>query len=99
MPAGISRVHKYIITVSVLVNPDTDVCYAWHDFPFHIMLDKDMKGIAFCQSDGVHMKGVLVVIDAGASDFPLSVDQVAVQGVVMAIAGRPDGLLDNQAQA
>ena len=60
------------------------------------MLDKDMEGVAFYQSDGVHMEGVLIMIDAGASDFPLLVDQVTVQGVVMAIARRQYSLLDNQ---
>ena len=99
MPAGISRVPKYIIIVSVLVNPDTNVCHTGHNLPFHVMFDKDVKGIAFRQSDGVHMEGVLVMIDACPPDLSVPIDQVTVQCVVMAIARRQNGLLDYQAQA
>ena len=72
--------------VGILLDLDADICHARHDFPFHIVLDEDVKGVAFCQSDGIHMKGVLVVIDASASDGTFLVDQTTVQGVVMTIA-------------
>ena len=96
MPAGISRVDNNIV-VSVLVNPNTNVCHTRHDLPFHVVLDKDVKGVAFYQSDGIYMEGVLVMIDARTPDFSMPVDQVTVQGVVMTIARRQDGLLNNQA--
>ena len=85
--------------VGISLDPDTDVCHARHDFPFHIVLDVNMKGVAFCQTDGIHMEGVLVVIDAGASDGTIFVNQFAVQGVVMSIARRQNSLLDNQTQS
>ena len=72
--------------VGISLDPDADICHARHNIPFHIMLDKNMKGVAFCQSDSVHMEGVLVMIDAGTFDFSLFVNQVTVQGVIMAIA-------------
>ena len=83
----------------MFVDPDADVCHTWHDFPFHIVLDADMKRVAFCQTDGIHVEGILVVIDTRASDSAFLVDQFTIQGVIMAIAGWQDYLLDNQAQA
>ena len=72
--------------VGISLDPDSDICHARHNIPFHIMLDMNMEGVAFCQSDSVHMESVLVMIDAGTFDFSLFVNQVTVQGVIMAIA-------------
>ena len=71
---------------SVFVNSDADICHTWHDFPFHIMLDDNMKRVAFCQTDGVDMESILVMIDACASDAAFFVDQMTVEGIVMTIA-------------
>ena len=72
--------------VAISLDLDANVCHTRHDFPFHIMLDEDVKGVAFCQSDGIYMEGVLVVIDACAPDSTFLVNQMTVQRVVMAIA-------------
>ena len=85
--------------VGISLDLDADVCHASHDFTFHVVLDKDTKRVAFCQTDGIHVEGVLVVIDTRASDSAFLVDQFTIQGVIMAIAGWQDYLLDNQAQA
>ena len=70
----------------MFVDPDADVCHTWHDFPFHIVLDTDMKRIAFCQTDGIHVESILVMVDACTSDGSFLLNQMTVQGVVMALA-------------
>ena len=60
--------------VGISLDLNADVCYARHDFPFHVMLDENVKRIAFCQADGIHVEGVLVVIDTCASDGALLVN-------------------------
>ena len=64
--------------VGISLDLDADVCHARHDLPFHIVLDIDMKGIAFCQTDGIHMEDVLIVIDSCAFDGASLVNQFTV---------------------
>ena len=48
------------------------------------MFDENAKGIAFCQTDGIYMESVLVVVDACALD-------VAFRGIAAGEKGVEQG--------
>jgi hypothetical protein len=56
---------------------DTDISYAWQDFPFHVMTDTDMQGIAFLEFQGSKWEIELVMSDAGSFGISVIVNETA----------------------